>query len=137
MNHSHNAVEAFIPFVLLLLMASFVVGLIWLRMSVHKSTIRDAVKNLGATPLRIQWWPTLWSHCDTHYNVTMHFPGQPPCSVLCQCSLWRGVYWKDTPWLARPYSSPPITASTSTCKSCGYALQSEWRCCPKCSHPFQ
>jgi hypothetical protein len=65
----------------------------------------------------------------------MRYPSGQVVSALCQCDVFTGVYWKDTPWMQfQPVNmaAPPPIPATITCHACGYPMRADWRCCPKC-----
>ena len=117
-----------------LIIAGLVFGFIhWGFMQMHKSTIADAVRGLGAAPLSIEWVPMFFmpKGTATHYRVQMRLHSGQVVTAVCQCSLWAGVYWKDTPWLHAPQIQAVQPRGVS-CAACGYPLQTGWRCCPRC-----
>lgn len=135
MNHSQAIGDQVFPFlpVVLILIVVLIVNLAVTKY--HKSAIADAVRDLGAVPLAITWWPTLFiGPRARHYKARMQFPSGEIVTAICHCSFFAGVYWRDTPWLSRSQAST-LPQTTLHCRTCGQPLQTDWKCCPKCGNP--
>ncbi len=105
----------------------------WGCLEARKTSIAAAVHGLGAVPLSISWSPRLLAPNGSppQYKVQMRLPSGHVVTARCQCSLWTGVYWKDTPWL-RLQPDPATLLVAGGCPRCGYTLRGGWHCCPNC-----
>lgn len=135
MSARQEIIDTAVPLVGLVFMLGVTTLVFWVRRQWHRSTINAAVRQLGAVPLSIEWSPMFFLFCrtSTHYRVTMRLPSGQVVTSLCQCNVFSGVYWKDTPWLQfQPAPVPPAIPQNASCHQCHYSLQTDWRCCPKC-----
>ncbi len=116
-----------------LAVGTIVLLIMWATTQSHRSDIAEAVRNLGAVPLSINWSPRFFAPrgAPREYEVRMRLPSGQEVTALCQCSMWTGVYWKDTPWL-RLQQDHTRALAVGKCGHCGYALRAGWHCCPKC-----